>query len=1753
MNNSCLRTTRTTVISAVIFATLMVGIPSFFNAGEGLESAGVAAAVDVERAFTVGVVELTVSTLNPNTYTMVSEAMVIFPCYSTLLQYDVDNNIIGDLAWSWNYTPDMMTWNFRLVDNAYFVDPAEPDVKSPTRLVTAADVIWSYWALQNNTDSRLHTYLPDVIGSMEAHGNFDLTITLKRPYVAFMDALTGAPIFPKYIWASQDFTKFSNDPPIGSGSFYYSYESNPDNGIVVLKRNPIWYHEENKGWQIHVDKWILREELAVDTGWIDLQNGAIDVMLGLTPSIYLNGIPKAPQINGYAQSMGFVYEFNLNQMTDELRQELGGSFNAGWNNQLLLDPVVKEAIAMCVDKYAFVDEVLLGLGSYADSLVPETSPWHYTYPDPIEFNPAAARQMLMDAGWRYTETGDPATSTTLPLCKEGGTDPLSFRFYTLDTSPTWEDGASLIVGWCAEAGVELNLDIKSVNEMNTVWYSADYDLWLWDWIFSPISEPATGVLVVLTSFAIGTDSDVYWVNETYDQLYLEALVTMDPELRADIYNEMQAMAYENMGCQAVAYRKELYGFYNQRWTNFGDLNNSYWLLPDVWNQWLAMRMYPIENEAPNIYSWTQPITDYGEAVVGSPISFYANANDDWGVPLEYQWYWGDGTKSGWSSSGNAVHTYAKDGNYTVYVAARETLPTNGVDDYFMSYRTTYVEVYDMSNDAPYGLEITMDPSTGINSGTNVSFHAVAFDEEDQDALTYSWDFGDGHIALGQDVWHQFSEAVVDTSYTVTLSVTDGHLGTGTRPQTESVMVMVGPNHPPIIDVPDVPNIKLKESNTYTVTASDSDPGDHLRFTWYWGDGAVTVTDVPTADHIYNTRGQYTLTVWADDLTGIDGHNVSDSGTVYVYNPSKNKVPAIVSFSVDDSTPYTGQVVTFEGSAQDGDGDGLTFTFEFGDGEVYVESFGPTDPSQIVSCSAEHVYTDAGTHTAYLRVSDGIDEDLSDPMSIEVEANMEPVIVSLPDVYGSTGEVTSFFVDAYDLDPDDSLTYTWVWGDGTSTTTTVPNAEHTYDESGEYVYRVYVDDSHGHNVTSASYAWINAVPVLEPLADFSVVVGVEHTFSAVVTDPDEDDVLNYTWDFGDSSPLAYGQTVTHTYSAVGSYDFTLNVWDGFNLATHHLTDTATATVLPAGMNYPPEITPLEDVTLAVGEAHQFSVSANDPNGDPLIYTWDFGDSTGLFSGQTVSHSYAAIGDYVFTVYVDDGTENVSASGTAHVIADAAPVAVAGPDKIVDEDTLVTFDGSGSTDDVGIVSWEWEIVELSVVLEGETADYTFITPGTYTVELTVEDTAGQTDTDSLMVTVRDVTDPIAVADAAPLEIDMGGVVIFNGAGSSDNVAVTSYEWTFFDGSLITLTGVSPSYTFVAAGVFTVTLTVEDAAGNSGTDTVTITVVDTEDPVADAGADQTVGMGDACTLSGMESSDNVGIVNYTWTFDDGGPVVLYGGAVTYTFDEAGEYTITLTVVDEAGNSDTDEVTITVLDTEAPVADAGVDRSVYVGESVTFSGSGSSDNVGVVNYTWTFEDGGPVVLYGPAPSYAFETAGTFIVTLTVSDAAGNTDSDTMTVTVAEVPAENDPPVANAGTDQTVEVGELVTLNGGASTDDDSIVSYVWTFTYDGETQTLTGVTATFTFEIAGEYTITLTVTDSDGETDTDTVTITVVAGDSEEKSFLESYGLPLGIVVAVVIVALVVLMLMKKRKGGPAVPVEPAPPVVESSPPTPPADEKL
>ena len=273
-----------------------------------------------------------------------------------------------------------------------------------------------------------------------------------------------------------------------------------------------------------------------------------------------------------------------------------------------------------------------------------------------------------------------------------------------------------------------------------------------------------------------------------------------------------------------------------------------------------------------------------------------------------------------------------------------------------------------------------------------------------------------------------------------------------------------------------------------------------------------------------------------------------------------------------------------------------------------------------------------------------------------------------------------------------------------------------------------------------------------------------------------------------------------------------------------------------------------------------------------------------------------------------------------------------------------------------------------------------------------------------------------------------------------------------------------------------------GNTDIDTVLITVTDVTPPTAVTGGDQTLHVGSPMVLDGSASTDNVGIISYTWTFHDETPQTLTGVSTSYTFQSPGNYTVSLNVTDATGNWATEALIITVLPSSEVLANAGPDQIVNEDVEVTLHGSVSWNSTDFVTYTWTFHDGFPQTLIGPTINYTFSTPGNYTITLTVTDTPDYTAMDTLEITVQDVTK----PAPIITVESPLIVGTPVTVSASASTDNVGITQYAWDF---GDGHVVTGINTSHSYTIPGNYTLVLTVSDAAGLTATDAMILSIQA----------------------------------------------------------------
>jgi len=264
-----------------------------------------------------------------------------------------------------------------------------------------------------------------------------------------------------------------------------------------------------------------------------------------------------------------------------------------------------------------------------------------------------------------------------------------------------------------------------------------------------------------------------------------------------------------------------------------------------------------------------------------------------------------------------------------------------------------------------------------------------------------------------------------------------------------------------------------------------------------------------------------------------------------------------------------------------------------------------------------------------------------------------------------------------------------------------------------------------------------------------------------------------------------------------------------------------------------------------------------------------------------------------------------------------------------------------------------------------------------------------------------------------------VSLNGSATDNDPTFPSgaiFYWTFvYSGNVQNLSGPNASFTFVAPGTYAVTLNVRDAWGNIGSDSriVVVRPPDTVPPIVQPITDKTINVGTVLHITAQASDNSADFAttgNYTWTFRyNNATVTLYGASFDFLFELHGDYTVTLVVMDGTGNAAaarTFVVRVIIPDVTAPViGGAAVDKAtINAGETVHFSASATDNGADLTDtsaFVWTFTyNGSTRTLTGPTPAFRFDVAGTYTVTLKVSDGAGNNATRAVTVTVNENPS---------------------------------------------------------------------------------------------------------------------------------------------------------
>ena len=577
---------------------------------------------------------------------------------------------------------------------------------------------------------------------------------------------------------------------------------------------------------------------------------------------------------------------------------------------------------------------------------------------------------------------------------------------------------------------------------------------------------------------------------------------------------------------------------------------------------------------------------------------------------------------------------------------------------------------------------------------------------------------------------------------------------------------------------------------------------------------------------------------------------------------------------------------------------------------------------------------------------------------------------------------------------------WSWDFGDGTGSNQQNPTHQYASNNTYSAVLTVSTASGCTSTITQQVVINTNI---PSALFSANAVCEGSPMLLVDQTSGGQLTNWNWNFGDPASGAgntsNAQNPSHTFSTSGTFHVTLDVTNSTGCSNQYSQDVFV------------NANPVINVSNA-GMCEGAQATLNAPPGFSS-YSWsNSSTSESITVSPLVSTNY--------TVTVTDANGCVG-STSAMVNVDPLPLPNAGADQTICEGTSANLGALGGTQytwNPGNISGQNIVVSPSVTT-------------TYTV--TVSTNAGCSADDNVLITVN----PMPTANAGDdLGICKGESITINSVAGAANILWTPGN---FNTASITVTPLITT---------TYTLMVSDAIGCSGSDTITVVV----NPLPTAAF---ANSGPVCLNSAITFTDNSNVAsgnvaNWNWDFGNGQNSNVQNPSVTYL--SSNNFNVKLLVTTNAGCKDS--VTNIAIVNPLPVANAGPDASICPGDNATLNGNGG------VSYNWT--PGG----FNTA-SITQSPAVTTDYTLTVTDANGCVNTDVATIVVNPVP------VANAGPDESICLGESLTLSASGGID------YLWSpGAINSQNYNITPV-------VSGVYSV--LVTNAFGCQSTDQVTIQV------------------------------------------------------------------
>lgn len=625
---------------------------------------------------------------------------------------------------------------------------------------------------------------------------------------------------------------------------------------------------------------------------------------------------------------------------------------------------------------------------------------------------------------------------------------------------------------------------------------------------------------------------------------------------------------------------------------------------------------------------------------------------------------------------------------------------------------------------------------------------------------------------------------------------------------------------------------------------------------------------------------------------------------------------------------------------------------------------------------------------------------------------------------------------------------WYWDFGDGQDTTIANPIHTYGSVGTYSIDFIVNSQYGCADTLSK----NINVYVPPHADFShdtVCFRLGTSFSDLSI-PMPATINEWIWQFGDGTTDSVADP-THTFPNAGLFNTTLTVFDT-NGCHNEVVKPIRIDSLPALNFIAPHVCFGDTVFIT-------NLSTATQGSAITVWGWQFGDGTNDNTEDPDPHFYSVDSTYHIMLFAENSLTcrdtlvkavNVYQLPTASFAATQAC-----------QGLPVTFSDSSFNSIAVINAWNWQFGDSqSGTVQNPTHIYPYPGDTVYSVSLEITDIHGCTDTLSKMVKLN----PKPISDFSATTACSKDTTFFADSTWAGGPLATWY-WDFGDGTGSDVVQ-NPEYVYVSVSnptIYNVSLIVSDV--NGCRDTITKPVLLNPQPLADFRTDS-VCFGLPTQFTSLTGSTGGAVMDWQYDFGDtlgtssgvSDPLYEYPNSITHPY----VYNARLISTDVNGCRDT--IVKPVLVYPLPVPEFTMD-TICFGNASPFNNLSYSNGGAIVSNLWNFGDGSGTST-DSNPTYAFNSYGNFVVTLTTADIHGCVDSVKHLAAIDSLPT----PLMNISgvcAMDTTHFLSLSTANGG------SISSFYWQF---GDSYYSDLENPVHYYDSAGTYQVTLVVTNARG-----------------------------------------------------------------------------